>query len=300
MTLSTAFWRRGLLGLAIASSTLFAGATPATETTAATALFTKYTSLEGRLRENQFSRPVVLDSAETANQVKGEIYAVVDHPFEDVSTSLKNPNHWCDVMSLHINTKYCKAVAGPSGTVLKVNIGKKTPQDLADAPRVDFTYGVVEGTPQFFDVRLSAKNGPLGTSDYRIELKMIPLAKGKSFLHLTYSYAMNFSARLGMQAYLATVGSEKVGFTQVSNTSSNPPEYVGGVRALVERNTMRYYLAINSFLESANEPGPTQLDKRLQSWFTAAEKYPRQLHEVERGPYIAMKHDEYLRQQTAD
>ena len=293
-------WCKCLAVLAVAGSTCFLWANPPTTTASATALLSKYSALEGRLRQNQFLRPVVLDSAQTTNQMSGEIHAVIDHPFGAASASLSEPAQWCDVMSLHINTKYCKAVGRPSGPVLKINIGAKTPQELADAPRVEFDYRVVEATPLFFNVRLSATSGPLGTSEYRIELKMIPLQNGKSFLHLRYSYSMNFAARLAMQAYLATAGSGKVGFTQITNPGDGKPEYIGGMRALVERNTMRYYLAINSYLESAGDPGPTQLDRRLQNWFSAVEMYPRQLHELERGEYIAMKRDEYRRQLTTE
>jgi hypothetical protein len=67
----------------------------------------------------------------------------------------------------------------------------------------------------------------------------------------------------------------------------------------VERNTMRYYLAVDTFLGAANAPPQIQLEQRLQNWFTAAEEYPRQLHEMERGEYLEMKHAEHLRQQAA-
>jgi hypothetical protein len=36
----------------------------------------------------------------------------------------------------------------------------------------------------------------------------------------------------------------------------------------------------------------------LQSWFSATERYARQLHEMDRAQYIAMKRAEDLRQQT--
>jgi hypothetical protein len=36
----------------------------------------------------------------------------------------------------------------------------------------------------------------------------------------------------------------------------------------------------------------------LQSWFTAVEHYPRQLHEMDRPQYLEMKRSEYQRQQT--
>lgn len=101
-----------------------------------------------------------------------------------------------------------------------------------------------------------------------------------------------------MQTYLATAGSSKLGFTVTGKRDDGQPEYIGGMRGVVERNTMRYYLAIDSYLGAAREAPPVQLEKRLQSWFTATERYPRQLHEMDRGEYLEMKHAEYLRQQS--
>ena len=263
-------------------------------------LLAKHASLTNRLKFNQFQRPVVLESTETTNQIRGDIYAVIDYPFSVVSTGLNSPDHWCDIMSLHINTKYCRAEQASDGAVLKVNIGKKTPEELATAARVYFNYTAYAVTPQYLDIRLSAKDGPMGTSDYRITLEAVPLASGKTFLHLTYAYATSVSARVAMRAYLATIGADKVGFTPIANTAAVAGQFIGGLRGLTERNTMRYYLAIDSYLEATTEAPAKQLDKRLQSWFTAVERYPRQLHEMDRDAYITMKRSEHLRQQTAN
>ena len=73
---------------------------------------------------------------------------------------------------------------------------------------------------------------------------------------------------------------------------------LGGMRGVVERNTMRYYLAIEAHLGALATPPPMQFQKRLHSWFTATEQYPRQLREVSRTAYFDMKRSEYLRQQT--
>ena len=145
---------------------------------------------------------------------------------------------------------------------------------------------------------LAAKDGPLGTSDYLILLEAVALPTAKTFVHLTYSYSVNFSGRLAMQGYLLTGGMGKVGFTSIGETSNEQPGFIGGVRGVVERNTMRYYLAIDSFLEFAAAPPATQFEQRLQSWFSATERYPRQLHEFDRQEYLAMKRAEYLRQQA--
>ncbi len=264
----------------------------------ATALRAKYAVLGEQLRRNQFKRPLVLDSTEAQSRIKGDIFGVVDYPFELVNAALNNPDHWCDVMILHLNTKYCHAAMGPTGTTLKINIGKKTPEDLANVARVEFIYSAAATSPEYLDIVLSAKDGPLGTSDYRIHLEAAALSSNKTFLHLTYGYTVNFGARLALQTYLGTIGSDKVGFTVTGKRADGEPDYIGGVRGLVERNTMRYYLAIDAFLASARTAPEAQLEQRLQNWFTATEQYSRQLHEVDRPAYLEMKRAEYSRQQT--
>ena len=264
----------------------------------ATALRGHYTRLEQQLQNNAFGRPLVLQSAESTQGLTGDIYAVVAYPFATVSLAMKSPDHWCDVMILHINTKYCHAVAGSQGTSLRVNIGKKTPQAMADATRVEFRYSETRTLQNYFAITLTAKEGPLGTSNYRIRLEAVELPGKQTFLHLTYAYGVGFAGRLAMQTYLATLGAGKVGFTRVKPGNDGASGYVAGVRGVVERNTMRYYLAIDSFLASQHEPPAAQLEQRLQGWFSAVERYPRQLHEVERADYLAMKRAEVLRQQA--
>jgi hypothetical protein len=92
------------------------------------------------------------------------------------------------------------------------------------------------------------------------------------------------AGRLAMKTYLATIGSAKVGFTQTSSG-----DYIGGVRGLVERNTMRYYLAIDAYLGSLAIPADKRVDQRFAAWFDATEQYPRQLHELDRQAYLQMK-----------
>ena len=102
-----------------------------------------------------------------------------------------------------------------------------------------------------------------------------------------------------MRTYLATIGADKVGFTNVAGPSAAQPEYVGGVRGLLERNTMRYYLAIDAYLKGLSAAPDKRLQLRLATWFDATEQYARQLHEVDRQDYLQMKRHEYERQQAA-
>lgn len=262
----------------------------------AAVLQAQYASLAGRLRHSPFRRALSLDSTESSTDLKGEIHAVVDYPFSMVSAALDAPEPWCDVLILHLNTKYCHAATDATHTVLTVGLGRKTAQPLKDATPIAFTWRVSAATTNYLAIQLVAPAGPLNTRNFRIELRAIPVGRDQSFLHLTYAYDYGMAGRLAMQAYLATLGSGKVGFTQVGQTTGGPPDYVRGMRGLVERNTMRYYLAIDAYLGALASPPPAQLHKRLHSWFNATEQYPRQLREISWAAYLEMKQGEALRQ----
>jgi len=290
-----------LTGAWLAGLVLFSAAALAAvpDTQSAALLQAKYASLGERLQYNPFRRALALDSSESPNDLEGDIYALVDYPFPTVSAALKSAEDWCDVMILHLNTKYCHATTDQTRTALTVYIGKKTPQPFKDAYPIEFSYRVTAATANYLEIQLDAPEGPLTTRDYRIQLQAVPVGNDRTFLHLTYSYAYGMAGRLAMKTYLATIGSGKVGFTQTGKQSSSQPEYIGGMRGLAERNTMRYYLAIDAYLGALDSPPPLQFQKRLHRWFIATEQYPRQLREVSRTAYMDMKRSEYLRQQTA-
>ena len=290
---------RGVAGVALLA--MLAGSAPAAHAQQAAsgdALRAKYAALRPQLERNAFRLPIVLNSTEQPDNVRGEIYAVVDYPFTAVSPALSGAGRWCEILMLHLNTKYCRADTAPAGTVLSMNIGKKFDQPLKDSYQVRFAYSVAASTPDYLRVPLTADAGPMGTRDYRIVLEAIPV-EGKTFIHLSYSYGFGLAGKWAMQLYLGTVGASKVGFTEAGRGADGRPLYIGGMRGLVERNTMRYYLAIDAYLGSLAVPPPAQLDKRLQDWFAAAERYPAQLHEMERADYLTMKHSEFRRMQAS-
>ena len=259
-------------------------------------LQSKHTALSAALANNAFGRPLVIESVEGNGRVTGHAYAVIDAPFATTSTVFQSPNRVCDLIILHLNTKYCRPAGGTGPALLKVNFGKKTPQELSDTFALEFTMQVQTATPDLLAVLLDAKEGPLGTSNYRIAVEAVPLPGAKTFLHLRYSYGYGVAGKIAMLGYLATTGSKKVGFTKIGQGSE--AAYIGGMRGAVERNTMRYYLAIDAYLANVNKPPAEQQAARLNHWFDATEKYPEQLGEIEKDNYLNMKKAEYARQQT--
>ncbi|MDB5774273.1 MAG: putative signal peptide protein [Herbaspirillum sp.] len=297
-TLVAVQWRKWL-AIAICTAVALAGvcSTASAQGSPPEMLRARYAALSGKLESNQFHRPLYLESEETPDSLRGDIYATVNYPFATVDTALNNPKHWCDVLILHLNIKYCKPDADTAAPTILVNLGKKSQQALPDTYEVAFKYRAEASASDYFAVALSAAKGPLNTSDYRIHLEAVAVDPTHTFLHLNYSYTYGLAGKLAMKAYLATIGNDKVGFTR-RNGADGKSDYVDGVRGVVERNTMRYYLAIDSYLSAVNAPPSAQFEQRIQSWFDATERYARQLHELDRGAYVDMKRAEYRRQNT--
>jgi hypothetical protein len=165
---------------------------------------------------------------------------------------------------------------------------------------VMFAYHVDSVGNDYFSVVLQAPTGPLSTRNLRILMEAVPFEDHRSLLHMTYAYSYGQAARWAMQGYLATIGSAKLGFSIVGRSTDGQAIRAGGTRGVLERNTMRYYLAIEAYLAVDRLPASQQAQQSLQDWFTATERYPQQLHEIDRAAYIDMKLRELRRQETEE
>jgi hypothetical protein len=264
----------------------------------AAGLRAKQAALKDQLANNQFGRPLAIESTETSGNLKGDVYAVAEQPYAVVGPALQGMDHWCDILMLHLNVKDCGWRGSGASSVLNVAIGRKFDQPVADAHKVEFAYRVAANTPDYVQVQLTAEIGPLGTKDYHIVLEATPLDAKTSFVHMSYSYGFGMTAKLAMQAYLATLGRSKVGFTIVEHKPDGTPVYTGNVRGVIERNAMRYYLAIDAYLTAVTLPPAEQPEKRIRGWITAVERYPKQLREMDPDEYLVMKRKELARQQA--
>jgi hypothetical protein len=278
--------------------TMSVGAAAALPPDPAAALLAQHTVLRDRLERSSLPQHLYVESFDRPDASGGDVYGIVDYPIALVSEALSDPAHWCDVLILHLNVKYCHPVPRDGRTVLSVALGRKVEQPLTSTFRVDFDYRAAASRPDYLDVALNADQGPLGTGNYRISFSAVGVTTTQSFVHLRYSYTQETAARTAMKLYLATTGRGKQGFTVIGAPDGARPEFVGGPRGAIERNTMRYYLAIDSYLGTRAVPERERVVRSMERWFDATERYPEQLHEIERAAYLDMKHSEYRRQQT--
>ena len=153
---------------------------------------------------------------------------------------------------------------------------------------MQFAFDVAEVDGDYVHVVLGAHHGPLGTHDYRITVEATPVDSAHTFVHFVYSYAYGAAAALALAGYMDTVGAHKIGFT-VIGTRDGSPVYVGDVRGALERNVMRYFLAVDACVTTASLPADRRFEQRLERWFDATERYAPQLHEIERSEYLTAK-----------
>ncbi|TJY61177.1 hypothetical protein E4T66_10265 [Sinimarinibacterium sp. CAU 1509] len=282
---------------ALTAALVLFGAVPAHAQDAA-ALTARHNTLRDALAQNAFQRPLYLESNETQDQLKGDIYVQIAQSYGVAGPAMRDIGHWCDLLILHLNVKDCFASTPGQPASLNLNVGRKFDQPLEDTYPFDFLYRVLKSEPDYLQVELTAEDGPIGTYRYRMVLEIVALDSGHSFLHLSYAYRFGLAARMAMRGYLATIGREKRGFSIVGHDTGSGTVYIGGTRGVIERNTMRYFIAIEAYLGALSTPEPQRLEKRLNDWYAGIERYSTQLHELERDQYLSMKRKEVRRMET--
>lgn len=256
----------------------------------------KYDEIKTALQNNVYGIPVYIQSSDTDQTTLGEVYGVIPYSFNSVQAALATPETWCDIAPLHLNVKACTHQHINKDNIITFYVGRKYYEKADDVYQLSYHFQLARTENNYFQVKLLAKDGSMGTSDYHISVEAIPLDDASTFIHFKYSYHYNFLTTIGMKTYLSTIGKGKVGFSVTGKDSDGKPVYIGGVRGIIERNTIRYYFAIESYLDTIQMKPEQRFDSRLNKWFDLTEKYSRQLHEMDRKDYLQYKEKEHLDQ----
>ena len=214
------------------------------------ALRAKFLVFSSELEKNQFGLPLYLESQEEYGSLHVDVYGIVDFPFDSVSDAFRKPDNWCDINILLINVKACTFGKVSDQWLLTLYSGRKYYQPPKDAYKLDFQFDIVARQPEYLEIALTAKNGPLYTTDHRVRLEAVPLDEGRTFIHFSYDYSYGVLARAAIKGYFATLGREKKGFSIIATDKMGDPVYVGGVRGSVERYAVRYYFVIETYLDT--------------------------------------------------
>ncbi|MCC5859306.1 MAG: hypothetical protein JJT90_14195 [Ectothiorhodospiraceae bacterium] len=246
-----------------------------------------------RIRQSPFPEPIVLRSAEESDAIHGDIHGIVQEPLERLAGYLRQTTHWCGMLFLHLNVKTCLQAGDAGEGEIGLYLGRRYYQEPDEADLVRFRLEVIKDDENLSAVDLRSDRGTLGAQDIRIQVQVVPLDDERSLAHMRYSVGLGWFARTSLRLYLRTIGRDRIGFTVIGTDQAGDPVHVNGLRGVIERNTVRFYLAMQAFTEY---PEADQLQARLERWFELTDQYPEQLRELDRETYLDQKRREYENQ----
>jgi hypothetical protein len=256
----------------------------------------KYQQIEAELQDNIYGIPVYLQSNGDNGTMRGDVFGVIPHPFTTVRDALGTPANWCEMVPTHLNVKACTYRYRDNECGLTIYSGRKFYEKADDVYMLDYRYQLEKKQQDYFYITLTAEDGPLDTGNYLITAEAVPLDESSTFIHFSYSYEHGFITSIAMTGYFATLGSDKIGFTVVDKDHNGEPVYVDGIRGVIERNTIRYYFIIQSFLDTLKVSGQERFEARINNWFDLTERYHAQLYEMDKNDYLTYKRKERLDQ----
>jgi hypothetical protein len=217
-----------------------------------------------------------------------EISSVIDFPFDEVDAALTDPEAWCEFIPLVFNIKACTLAREDGRPLLTFSIARRFHDPIEQTYRLQYSFDVQTNEADRSFIHLFAPRGPHGTRDYVIDLEIRRANNNQTELHFSTSFRPSFRSRIATRFYLGGTGKDKVGFS-VKEYVNGRPVYVDGVKGVIERNAMRYFLALEAFLETLHLPEEDRYEASLHVWFEATERYPRQLREMGKEEYLTAK-----------
>lgn len=252
----------------------------------------RYRALTEGVADNPFHAPISVHSTKNGDVLSADVYGVIAQSFDAVAAVIGDPRSVCDFVSLSINIKACTAApASMTWYMGRKDYGEPDPDQA-----VHYRYTVTSRTPEKLQVRLHAPQGLLGITDNLIAID-VAAVEGRTLVHFAISYVGGFQSQWAMETYLLTFGRNKIGFSMYPDADGKPIA-VKGAQGIIERNVMRYYLALQAYLDTA-AVAPDQRDRaRIERWFDYSERFAEQLHELPREAFLDNKKRERLNQQS--
>jgi hypothetical protein len=239
--------------------------------------------------------PFTIRSSEQGRRLSADVLMLLNIDFSRFRKQLQTARNWCEFLLLTLNIKSCvnRQIEGRQYLVLYA--GRKEYQPPEITYQLKYHFRVEHNRERFFEARLFAEKGPMLTHNYDIRVSATPGSEG-TLLRLGMSYDTSVFSRAATFTYLQTLGRNKIGFTIVSHDEHGEPIYIDGVKAIIERNVMRYFLALSVYLKATRQAGRVAFRTMLGQWFDATERYHAQLYEYGRDTYIKAKLHESLNQ----
>lgn len=255
----------------------------------------RYPELQEAARRGPFGLPLQVYSEERETLVSADIHGIIDQPFRALAATFTEPGGWCDFLVLNPNIKTCTFRREAQETFLTLYIGSKSYRAPESATEQVYRFLVRARQPEYAAISLTAPQGMLGTTAHRFEFEAGSVA-GKTVVALSSSFEPSMLSKLLTGIYLSTLGRERIGFSRAATEPGVPAGYVRGVKGMIERNVMRYYLALKAFLDAGDLPAGRQFEARASLAYDLMDLYPAQLRQMDKSEYLDIKFREHRNQ----
>ncbi|MGD0282248.1 MAG: hypothetical protein ABSB95_07800 [Dissulfurispiraceae bacterium] len=256
-------------------------------------LLDKYHEIKKELEKNSGTVPFHVESSANAHASQVDIYGIIKYPFEMVQNEFLVPTNWCDIVLPHLNVRACTYKKVNDTWLLNIYNVDKSSEPLEDAYQMKFLYRVSVLQPEYFNISLTADEGPSHTKDHLLGFEAIPLETDTTFIHMRYSFGYSAFGYFLMKIF----GGSKIGFSISGTDSSGNPVYVGGLRGIVERYVVYYYLAVLAYLDTLKSPPDQRFGKRISQWYDLTAGFKNQLFEMNKEEYFTHKNQDWKSQE---
>jgi hypothetical protein len=235
-----------------------------------------------------------VESAENKNSSHVDVYGTINYPFDIVQHELLIPTNWCQIVLPHPDVRACTYGKTNNTWLLNIYNVNKSSEPIETAYQMKFVYHVSKLQPAYFNIGLTAREGPSHTRDHQIRLEAIPLERNKTFIHLRYSVDYNAMGYFIMKLF----GGTKIGFSIIGTDKAGHPVYVEELRGAVERDVVCHYLAILAYLNTREAPSDKRYERRISQWYDLSDHFKKQLFEMKRDEYLKYKNQDWEHQQS--
>ncbi|MEW6584751.1 MAG: hypothetical protein AB1442_03960 [Nitrospirota bacterium] len=255
-----------------------------------------YHDIGAKLEKNSFGFPLYIESFDQAGRLQADAYGIIAHPFGSVLNALRVPANWCNIASLLPDVKACTYEEQPRTWQMTFYSGDTSRQSSGYADQFTYQCRTVEQRDGYLGIVLSAAEGPFGTTNHRMMFEAMPLNGERTFVHVRYAYNYGFLVRVAKTLFSAIPGRGKTGFTVKGIDGKGNPVYVDGPRGAIERNAVKCYMAIQSFVDTLSFPEVSRFEMMISTWYDLASRFRKQLLEMDKKDYIASKTEEHRKQ----
>ena len=256
-------------------------------------LLYKYHEIKKELEKDPGPVPFYVESSADKHASRVDIYGTVKYPFKIVKTKLLVPTNWCDILLPHPDVRACTYKKVSDTWLLNIYNVDKFSEPLRDAYEMKFIYRVSALQPAYFDIALTAHEGPSHTKDHQFEFEAIPLEKNRTFIHLRYSFGYSALGYFIMKIF----GGSKIGFSITGTDSTGNPVYVEGLRGSVERYVVCDYLGIVAYFDTLKALPEQRFERRISQWYDLMGVFKKQLFEMRKEEYLKYKSRDLENQQ---